>query len=63
LIDKKLKLKGKTIGGAAIAQKHAGFIENLGTATTSDVKQLIELVRAEAKKQLGLDLKLEIVTL
>jgi UDP-N-acetylmuramate dehydrogenase len=63
LIDKKLKLKGKTIGGAAIAQKHAGFIENLGTATASDVRQLIELIRAEAKKQLGLSLKLEIVTL
>ncbi len=63
IIDKKLGLKGTTSGQAAIAQKHAGFIENLGGAKSGDVKKLIALVKNKAKTQLGLDLKLEIVEL
>lgn len=61
LIDNQLKLKGRKIGQAWISEKHAGFVENLGGATTQDVLALIELVKTEAKKQLNLDLKLEIV--
>ena len=61
LIDKQLGLKGTTIGRAWIPQKHAGFVENLGGASAKEVLQLIKLVKAEAKKQLNLDLKLEIV--
>jgi UDP-N-acetylmuramate dehydrogenase len=63
LIDKVLGLKGKTIGQARIADKHAGFIENLGRAKAQDVLGLINLVKASAKKKLKLELKLEIVLL
>ncbi|KKU87437.1 MAG: UDP-N-acetylenolpyruvoylglucosamine reductase [Candidatus Beckwithbacteria bacterium GW2011_GWC2_47_9] len=61
LIDKQLNLKGTQIGQAWIPQKHAGFVENLGGATATQVLQLIKLVQTKAKEQLGLDLKLEIV--
>ena len=63
LIDKKLGLKGKQIGQARIAFEHAGFIENLGSATAKDVIQLIKLIKSTAKSKLGIDLKLEIVPL
>ena len=36
-------LKGRTIGGAVISEKHAGFIVNRGGATAADVKALIRL--------------------
>jgi len=63
LMDKVLNLKGKTIGQAQISSKHAGFITNLGQAKAADVVKLIKLMRQTAKKQLDLDLKLEIVPL
>lgn len=63
LIDKKLNLKTKQIGQARISDKHAGFIENLGQATAKDVYQLIQLIKQQAKDQLGIDLQLEIVLL
>lgn len=34
-------LKGYQVGGAAISEKHAGFVVNLGGATAKDVKQLL----------------------
>lgn len=46
LIDE-LGLKGTTIGGAQISNKHAGFIVNIGSATSNDVKQLIKLIENE----------------
>lgn len=46
LIDE-LGLKGKTIGGAQISTKHAGFIVNIGSATSKDVKNLIDLIENE----------------
>lgn len=37
-------LRGFTVGGAAISTKHAGFAVNLGGATASDVRSLLEQV-------------------
>lgn len=36
-------LKGKTIGNAMVSNKHAGFIVNMGNATSKDI---LELIRA-----------------
>lgn len=63
LMDKELGLKGKMVGNARIGEKHAGFIENLGSAKADDIFQLIKLMKQTAKTKFGLDLKLEIVPL
>ena len=34
-------LKGYQVGGAAVSEKHAGFVVNLGGATADDVKKLL----------------------
>jgi len=38
-------LKGLTVGGAQVSEKHANFIVNLGNAKASDVLQLMDLVK------------------
>jgi UDP-N-acetylmuramate dehydrogenase len=37
-------LKGYQVGGAAVSEKHAGFVVNLGGATAEDVKSLLKQV-------------------
>ena len=54
-------LKGARIGDAQVSLKHANFIVNCGTATASDVLQLIELIRRTVKEQFNQELDLEIV--
>lgn len=58
LIDK-AGLKGLTIGGAQVSKKHAGFIINLGNATSSDVYRLMSLIRHKVKSLTGIELELE----
>src|SRR5262249_34980007 len=53
-------LKGKKIGWAQISERHANFIVNLGGAQALDVRQLMELARAEVKKQFGVELVPEV---
>lgn len=60
-IDKKLGLKGMKIGKAQISPKHAGFIENLGSASAADVLKLIALVEKKARKVLGINLQREVI--
>ena len=55
-------LKGKTIGGAQVSVKHAGFIVNIGGATTKDVTDLIEFCRETVYKNTGVMLEPEIKT-
>ena len=38
-------LKGYTIGGAQVSEKHAGFIVNKGNATSQDIIDLIDYVK------------------
>ena len=59
LIDK-CGLKGKSIGGAMVSEKHAGFIVNTGSATAKDVMTLIDFVRDEVFRQTGYDLEPEV---
>jgi UDP-N-acetylmuramate dehydrogenase len=53
-------LKGTRRGGAAISQKHANFIVNLGGAAAADVRHLAELARSVVQERLGEKLELEI---
>ncbi len=54
-----LGLKGYTIGGAQISEKHANFIINIGNATGEDIKSLIDLVKSKVKEEYNIDLHVE----
>lgn len=53
-------LRGARVGGAAISEKHCGFIVNLGGATCADVLALADLVCKTVKEQTGYLLEKEI---
>lgn len=53
-------LKGYSIGGAAVSEKHSGFVINKGGATAKDVLDLIKHIQNEVKKQFGVDLHTEV---
>ena len=53
-------LKGVTIGGAQVSEKHAGFIINIGGATTHDILALISHVQAVVKQNFGVDMEPEV---
>lgn len=52
-------LKGKTIGGAMVSEKHANFIINTGNATCSDIRNLIKYVHDTVLDTTGVDLIIE----
>ena len=54
-----LGLKGKTIGGAMVSEKHANFIINYKKAKGSDIKKLIELVHDKVLEEYNVDMKIE----
>jgi len=56
-------LKGFKVGGAAVSDKHAGFIINSGAATASDIYALMSEVRARVKAASGVELELEQILL
>ena len=53
-------LKGFQIGGAAVSEKHAGFVVNLGGATAADVLALLEAVAQKVFDSSGIRLEPEI---
>lgn len=53
-------LKGTSVGGAAVSEKHAGFIVNTGNATCSDVIALMEKVKHEVFMQKSVMLEPEV---
>ncbi len=53
-------LKGVSVGGAQVSEKHSGFIINTGEATASDVKQLIEQIKKTVFLKTGVKLECEI---
>ncbi|MBQ8341495.1 MAG: UDP-N-acetylmuramate dehydrogenase [Clostridia bacterium] len=52
LLDR-LGVKGMRVGGAAVSEKHAGFIINIGKATAKDVRSLIENIQIVVEKETG----------
>jgi UDP-N-acetylmuramate dehydrogenase len=49
-------LKGFSIGGAEVSEKHANFIINRGDATATDIEELIEHVRRSVTEAHGIEL-------
>lgn len=58
LIEKCL-LKGQMVGGAQISDKHANFIINRENATSSDIKELMDLAQEEVYDKFKIKLKIE----
>lgn len=53
-------LKGRSIGGAEVSEKHANFIVNAGGATATDIEELIEHVRQTVLDVHGVELLHEV---
>jgi UDP-N-acetylmuramate dehydrogenase len=53
-------LKGNTIGGAQVSEKHANFIVNLGNASAADIEALIEHVKTTVHSKQGVALIQEV---
>ncbi|MBQ7930751.1 MAG: hypothetical protein IJ334_07050 [Clostridia bacterium] len=54
-------LKGYTIGGAQVSEKHAGFIINKGGASAKDVLDLIEHIKKVILANYGCELECEVI--
>lgn len=53
-------LKGRSVGGAQVSEKHAGFIVNTGNATAQNILDLIALVQKEVFSKFGVKLETEV---
>ena len=53
-------LRGYSVGGAKVSDKHCGFIINTGNATAEDVKDVIWEVQRRVKERFHVDLEPEI---
>lgn len=56
-------MRGYSIGGARVSDKHCGFIVNTGTATAADIKEVIEEVQERVKERFQVILEPEVVFL
>jgi len=53
-------LKGYTIGGAQVSEKHANFIVNVGGANALDIELLIKHMRETVMEKFGIELQQEV---
>ncbi|MBO7689307.1 MAG: UDP-N-acetylmuramate dehydrogenase, partial [Clostridia bacterium] len=53
-------LKGATVGGAQVSEKHAGFVINKDNATAKDVLDLMALIRETVQREHGVTLEPEV---
>ncbi len=53
-------LRGFSVGGAAVSEKHCGFVVNRGGATTADIIELINRVRETVLEKTGYLLECEV---
>ena len=56
-------LKGYTVGGAQVSEKHAGFVVNIGGATSHDVHELMKHIRRTVYEHSGVVLEPEMILL
>lgn len=54
-------LKGYSVGGAQVSEKHSGFVINRGGATFEDVMELVAHIKSVVKKQKGVELECEML--
>ncbi len=56
-------LKGYSVGGAEVSEKHAGFVINKGGATCFDVMRLVEHIKKEVflKKSINLECEIRVI--
>ena len=53
-------LKGRSVGGAQVSEKHSGFVINRKDATCRDVLDLIKIVQQTVKEKTGFTLECEV---
>ena len=53
-------LRGLTVGGAQVSEKHAGFVVNIGGATARDMLELMRQVEQRVFEQTGVQLEPEV---
>lgn len=53
-------LAGFSIGGAAVSEKHCGFVINRGNASAADILAVIRHVQKEVREQFGVELETEV---
>ena len=53
-------LKGFSVGGAQVSEKHAGFVINKGGATASDIYNLCKEVEKKVQAEFGVSLEMEV---
>lgn len=53
-------LKGLTVGGAQVSEKHAGFVINAGGATCRDILELMDEIRVRVFRETGVELEPEV---
>lgn len=56
-------LRGLSVGGAQVSEKHCGFVINKNKATAADIKLLMEEVQRQVKQQFDVELEPEVIFL
>ena len=52
-------MKGLTVGGAKVSEKHANFIINYDNATSRDIIKLIGIIKNTVEDKFNIELNLE----
>ena len=53
-------LRGYTVGGAQVSEKHCGFVINRGDATAADIRKLMTEVQNRVMERFGVRLEPEV---
>ena len=56
-------LRGYSIGGARVSEKHCGFVINTGSATAADVAEVIQEVQERVYHKFNVSLEPEVIFL